>query len=390
MNIKNEESISEYYVILSYSHADREAVSEELKIYDEKGICYWFDEQMGLGENYQKTFFNKLDNDNCKGIIFFITESFLLSKNCTAEIEYFYNNYDIGKPNKFCCFVLPAHFHLSGDKEKSDNAKMLHYKVTDYIKNNPEKETYFNEAIKSLDFNIDVFLNITQNGKSIYGFFGNKEYIEKGCSENQTFEKAGILFGHKRTHIETFGFFPQKENRKYDASNMEKESKGRYLDKNPSFYAPIEWFVIREDFYNSVFLSKELLFAIDYTNLKYPLLPSNKTISMSIEEIFKNDFKEGDNCKYKITKVRFLKENELDILLKRSDNDIKKKRELLLPDFTYYAQISNRKNAPAFWLAGDMEDAQRVDTGIEGLSDKPVGVELYYVRIVIEVEKIGE
>lgn len=82
-----------------------------------------------------------------------------------------------------------------------------------------------------------------------------------------------------------------------------------------------------------------------------------------------------------------MSEAELQVLIRRNQKDIKKKAEILLPEATFFAQASPRKKVYPFWLAGDISDARRVDSGIEGLSSQPVGAELYYIRIVLEIDK---
>ena len=383
MKIKNDECVSEYYAVISYAHDDRAVVDAELSMYDRKSMCYWIDEEMQGGKSYREQFFNRLDDSNCKGIIFFITEAFLLSPNCIAEVDYFYKKYQFGNEKKFCFLVLPEHIQLDGSHDKSENANILNQVISEFVKKNPKKST------KNLAKHIDSFLDISQNGQSLHGVLGRKDYIEKYCSDGQTFEKAGILFGHKRISSLFYGYFPQKEKSKgYGATDIEKKKEERVLDKNFAYYAPVEWLVIKESDTSAVFLSKDLLWAIEYISLKYPLTFSYKTISEQIEKSFKEYFVEEEM--YKIKKVRFLHEEELKhLIMKMRSKDEKKRNEILLPEPTYFAKYTEKRDAYNYWLAGDMEDARRVDTGLEGLSAEPVGVEMYYVRVVIEVEKMG-
>lgn len=405
MNIKNEESFSEQYAIISYSHSDTSFVKSELSMYDKHGICYWFDEQMQGGESYKKQFFEKLDNENCKGIIFFISESFLLSSNCADEMEYFLNNYkckiEDNEKEKFCFFVLPDSFPLSGSCNIAINIENIMKKIReyaeDYMGKNPDKIKEIINRISNPDLStyIEWFLKLSENGETLYGVLENKNnYIENYCGDEQIFRNYGIIFGHKKVDNEIFGYFPQNEKPKaYDSSNIEKEFVERMFDKAKAYYAPVEWIVIKDDENSQWLLSKYLLFTIDYLSLMYPFTEDNVLQEFSkekkVQEYLESKFKLFNpfDDKRKIKKIRFLKESEFEMLLKRRQNNIWKKNELLLPDFTFYSQISNKKDIQAFWLAGDMEDARRVDTGIEGLSDQPAGVELFYVRVVIEVEK---
>ena len=388
MNIKNEESFSEQYTIISYSHADSEVVKAELKMFDNNGICYWFDERMTGGKGYDKQFIDILDNKNCKGIVFFVGDAFLLSGPCADEMKYFYDNYhsDNSKnSDKFCLFILP-------DKYPYSDADAIYDKVDKYVAEKNDAE--IRKMLRYLNSHIDLFLELNRNGKEIYATLGNtNNYISTYCEEGQLFYDAGIIFGHKQENNVILGYFPQLQDWNTGASDFEKTGEIRNADKELAYYAPLEWFVIKDTEKSQTLLSKELLFSIDYLSLKYPYRPTNKTIEEQIKERFLKYFRQGDDNR-KIITIRFLREDELRALLRRSQRDIKKRREILLPEPTYFAQISNRKHIQAFWLAvddkndaNDKNDVRRVDAATESLSDKETGVELYYVRIVVEVEK---
>ncbi|GBU29667.1 hypothetical protein R84B8_03240 [Treponema sp. R8-4-B8] len=374
MRITNEQGFSEKYAIISYSHADSEKVKHELKMFDDNGICYWFDESMTAGtEGYDKQFCKMLDNQNCKGIIYFVSDAFLLSEPCAKEMEYFKKNYGIGNPEKFCLFILPAGYPYS-------DADMIYDKVDKYVVEKNDAE--IRKMLRHLNSHIDLFLDLNQHGTVLYATLGNvNNYISTYCEKGQTFYNADIISGYEYSY-DTFGTFPQIETKENDLKKIE----FRDADKKPALYKPVEWLV----FGNNILLSKKLLFAVDYLSLKYPLdknnCNNNKTITEQIKDKFDKYFRQGDD-KRKINKVRFLSEYELQTLLMGARGDIKKRREILLPDPTYFAQISNRKDVQAFWLAGDINDARRVDVATESLSCQEAGVELYYVRIVIEVEK---
>jgi hypothetical protein len=374
MNIKNQESSSEQYAIISYSHADTEMVMAELKMFEDNSICYWFDERMTSGKGFDTQFFEMLDNKNCKGIVFFISDAFLLSEPCAKEMEYFKKNYGIENPDKFCLFVLPEGY-------PHDNADKIYDRVDKYVAGKNDVE--IRKMLRYLNGHIELFLELNRNGKIIHATLGN--YIGTSCEEGQLFYNAGIIFGHKQVSNDIFGFFPQKQSRRAGASGIEKESEKRNADKEDAYYAPVEWLVIKDNEKEQTLLSKELLFAIDYLSLKYPFRKTDKTIGEQIKERFDKYFRPGEDQR-KITKIRFLLKDELETLLRRC-KDQKMKREILLPEPTYFAQISNRQNTYAFWLAGDMNDARRVDAATETLSDQKAGVELYYVRIIIKVEK---
>ena len=376
MNIQNEESFSEQYAIISYSHADTDAVKSELKLFDDNGVCYWFDERMTGGKSYETQFFDILDNKNCKGIIFFISDSFLLSDPCAKEMEYFKNKYGIDNQEKFSLFVLQKDYPFKDGRE-------IYVKVDKFV--NDSKDEGIREKLYDLKEHIGLFLELNKNGKDIFATIGNvNNYIGAYCEEG-LFNNAGIIFGHKQVNNEMFGYFPQKQKRT-GASEIEKDTEERNADKEKAYYAKLEWIVIKDNEKSQALLSKDLLFTVDYLSLKYPFKQTGKTPADVISGYFLNYIKPEDDRR-KIKTVRFLSEKEFQGLLVKCGRDMVKKRALLLPEPTFFAQITNSKDVPSFWLAGDMNDARRVDPATESLCGEKAGVELYYVRIVIEVEK---
>lgn len=379
MNIRNEESCSEQFAVISYSHSDTAQVNAELSVYDDNSVCYWYDNRMTGGKGYDTQFFDILDNKNCKGIIFFISDSFLLSIPCAKEMQYFFEKYGIGNPDKFCLFVLPKDYPY-------DNADAIYEHVDKYVFEQNDEEV--RKKLRFLNEHIEIFLKLNRGGKEIYAVLGNvQNYAGVYCEDGQLFNNAGIIFGHKQITNEVFGYFPQSQTRKTGVPDIPENRAERYLDKKPAYYAPIEWLVIKDNEQSATFLSRGLLFAVDYLSIKYPFRNTDYSIGQHIKDNFLKYFRQEPSDKRTIKEIRFLSEPELKALLRRNQNNVKKKSEILLPEPTFFAQLSNRKNAVAFWLAGDMNDAKRVDAGVEGLSEEPVGVELYYIRIVIDVEK---
>lgn len=408
MKINKKDSDTKQYVIISYSHADNKLVNSELQMYDEKCINYWIDDDMKYGaegkdEGYKKQFIEMLDKPNCKGIIFFISNDYLLSKPCANEMKYFQENYgNAGKLGKFCLVVLPE-----GYPTKNDD---IFLEIKKYVKENNKLEKIFEEGITNdvIKEHINLFIKfykINEEDEHLFGIYLNvNDYIDRCCKDGGLFYNAGII--ENRISYEKFGYFPQLEGRKAGATGIELEQKERQADKKPAYKTQVEWYVIDDNQKTKTLLSKKLLFAIDYLSLKYPLKQNNnKAIEEQIRELFMEHFEPVDttgikddetkkkelldDAKNKIKRVRFLTKDDFNRLVRQSKNnkDEELRRELLLPTPTFFAEISNRKDIPAFWLAGDMEDARRVDAAIEGLSDQKAGVELYYVRIVIEVEK---
>ena len=371
MNIKNEESSVAHYAIISYSHADADAVKSELDIFEENGVCYWYDNRMTGGMCYDTKFNEMLDKDNCKGIVFFVSDSFLLSDNCVKEMSYFKDKYGVDNPKKFCLVILPKGYPYK-------NADAIRKKVDQYVLE--KNDAKISKQLEHLDDHIKLFLELNKDGKLINAFMNNADGhgIDWCCEEGQLFYNAEVI---SQLSSEKFGSFPQEQTTETDESYIKENCAMRETDKKPADYAPVDWFVIK----NNILLSKKLLFAVDYLGLKYPFKKNDKTLEEQIRDRFFKHFRsEYDKTKIK---VRFLFEKELNALLRRTIGDPEKRREVLLPKPTFFAQISNRKEEYAFWLAGDINDAQWVDAATGCLSEQKAGVEPHYVRVVIEIEK---
>jgi hypothetical protein len=275
-----------------------------------------------------------------------------------------------------------------GDFPYSDG-EMIYDAVVEYLeRNNPD----LMRGLVNLPRHIGHFLDLNGGGKSIYAVVGNTgNYIETACKEGQTFHDAEIIFGHTRTNEVKFGYFPQTQNRT-GSSEIEKRVVRRTLDKQIAYYSKVNWLIIADNDRSATLLSRDLLFSVDYLEMRHPLRPSGKSLSDRIREMFMEHFVTDDEEKWELTGVRFLRESELRIMLARSRKDVRNKDaakcRILLPKPTYFSQISDRSNNIAFWLAGDMENARHIDTWKGGgLSETYTGVESYYVRIVIEIVK---
>jgi len=375
MNITNELSALYQYAIISYSHADSEIVESELKEFDNHSVCYWYDKQMTGGMGYDKQFSKMLDNKNCKGIVFFVSDSFLLSGPCAEEMRELKTKYGVENPDKFCLFIHPKDFSYK------DENKILEH-VNQYVE--AKNDAKAQERLKNIKEHIALFLELSRNGKVNYAKIDTDNYIDNYCKEDGLFYMAGITFGRMQVNDVQFGYFPQQED---EGSGVKYLAEERNFDKNVAYYAPVKWLVIKDNEQTQTLLSEDLLFAVDYLGLKHPFKETNKTLEEQIKYNFTKYFKQADNDKRKIKNIRFLSEKELEFLLFHSQKDLEKKRKILLPKPTFFAETSDVKNVPAFWLAGDINNARWVDAATENLSEQKVGTELYYVRIVVDIEK---
>ena len=390
MKIENSQLELDEFAIISYSHKDTETVKKDFAEYNKVGISYWYDDEMKVGGDYIQQFRSVLDLDTCKGVIFFLSPWFFLSGPCSDELEYYKDKYKGEDQDKFALFVAVDGFNAYGSKEDL-------YKAIRPFADKPESSHTAKLTKEQKDAlvkkRVKLFFDTKKTGELISSTDKTEvNYIQNAIRDGDLFHSSGIIYGHKKVSVKPLGFFPQKEKRRYRTSSIETQSVNRTLDSKPSYYAPVEWFVISEGEQTATYLSKSLLFAVDYLSLKHPIDGAAKNLSKQIEDMFLKDFKldsdevKTNGKKVKIKKVRFLSKAELSVLLRRYKKDPKQKKDILSPPITYFAQIALRKTPHTLWLAGDVKDAHRVDTGLEGFSEEKIGVELYYIRPVIEIE----
>ncbi len=77
----------ENYVFISYSHRDYKAVYCDLLEFHKKGVRYWYDYGLTPGEDWVKEVIKRLDDANCTGVIFYLSENFVLSLSTLAEVR---------------------------------------------------------------------------------------------------------------------------------------------------------------------------------------------------------------------------------------------------------------------------------------------------------------
>ncbi|MCL2712903.1 MAG: putative Ig domain-containing protein, partial [Methanomassiliicoccaceae archaeon] len=188
--LKKKRDKSKQYAIVSYSHANTDAVVSELESYEKNGVRFWFDGQMTAGRGYDTQFNERLDKKKCKGIIFFISDQFLLSVPCAEEMRYFKEKYGVDNPDKFCLFVLPPEYPY-------DTVDKVYEKVERYVREkDDDSET---QKLGYLNDHIDLYMDLTRNGKEKFVTLGNaEEYVKDSCEEGKLFDNAGIVSKKKR------------------------------------------------------------------------------------------------------------------------------------------------------------------------------------------------
>lgn len=78
------------YLYITYSTRDAEKVYPAVKALQEAGINVWIDvpQNFNTGKGYNSSIFEALEAPECKGILFFMTESSMTSAQTCKEIAY--------------------------------------------------------------------------------------------------------------------------------------------------------------------------------------------------------------------------------------------------------------------------------------------------------------
>ena len=75
------------YVFISYSHKDARTVMSEIEMLQKKGINTWYDAGLALGETWDEAEVKRhIEKNNCIGVFFFASPSFLESKAVWKEV----------------------------------------------------------------------------------------------------------------------------------------------------------------------------------------------------------------------------------------------------------------------------------------------------------------
>lgn len=85
--------ITKPYLFLSYSHKDMATIFPILSELRKRGYRFWYDDGIHLGDEWPETV--ALYLKEAYGVIFFVSEGFVESKNCRREVSY---SIDLDKP----------------------------------------------------------------------------------------------------------------------------------------------------------------------------------------------------------------------------------------------------------------------------------------------------
>ena len=94
LNILPEPDFDDGYYFVSYSHKDYKKVLIDIIKYKENGIKIWYDRGLEVGKSWLEDVCRKIDSFNCKGVIAYVSNNFVVSSACKKEME------QVGESNK--------------------------------------------------------------------------------------------------------------------------------------------------------------------------------------------------------------------------------------------------------------------------------------------------
>lgn len=84
----------EGYFFVSYSHADYKAVLPDIIRLKEAGLGIWYDRGLESGKSWLGEVRKKMSSYDCRGILFYLSESFLASPSCMQELFHYLTTAD--------------------------------------------------------------------------------------------------------------------------------------------------------------------------------------------------------------------------------------------------------------------------------------------------------
>ena len=128
---------SEKYIFVSYCHKDNEAVMNLLRLLENAGYRFWYDEGIDPGSDWPEVIAEHLDK--CDSCIAVITPNALESHNCHREINFALRR----KKPLISVFLEPAELSLGMEMQLFSSQVMFKYEY-------PSEEAFM-EKLKRLE-----------------------------------------------------------------------------------------------------------------------------------------------------------------------------------------------------------------------------------------------
>ena len=113
------------YLFVSYSHADYKAVFTDIVRLQAEGLGIWYDRGLESGKSWIGEVRKKISSYDCRGVLFYISESFLSSPSCMQELFHY-----LSSPKRSCLFIL-----LDGEREA------LYSRIRDVVERHAPEES---------------------------------------------------------------------------------------------------------------------------------------------------------------------------------------------------------------------------------------------------------
>ncbi len=104
-----EEIVKESFLFISYKHDDRnEVVQDVLDYLFEQGVRFWYDADLSYGDKWPEVAKKLINNENCRGVIFFNSEASFKSEPVFFERQFTVEKMKACKKNGEPFFIFPV------------------------------------------------------------------------------------------------------------------------------------------------------------------------------------------------------------------------------------------------------------------------------------------
>ena len=188
MALDEEKILAGKFVFISYSHANKTLVEEDVKALLKMGVRAWYDVNMEIGDTWTDVAEEILRHENCAGVIFynspnaFISEAVQKEQNLTKKLglSYWYINID----GKKTAAIKRQASNMLADRYGEDSPVFCNYE--DVI--NPEQGKMFSDEILCI-YRTDSPSTVERIYKEIatvYGMVDNEDTFMDSMSQGSS------------------------------------------------------------------------------------------------------------------------------------------------------------------------------------------------------------
>ena len=251
------------FVFISYSHRDADAVKEDVKALQERGVRVWFDANMRLSESWMDQAHKVMTHPNCRGVIFYHSKYSYVSNACSIEREKAWEQHQKDEGYGFWFVNLEGKSIDTIDDEAMDYAR----------EELNDRSLYKNASRGKLlsEFNSNYLCIFRTDSASCVETIYQKIARDKGLvddvgSVTSSLENMGVM--SKDTKGMKFGVYLNEKytaplNREGKGERFQAEDGTEYIVRDEQIYTvqPLYWKLLYVENDVSVFLCDEI---IDY------------------------------------------------------------------------------------------------------------------------------